>query len=571
MAVIKRLTVSKAFLFCFVICLVISYGFLYFFNSDFDSSFDPKNLLGGDGFYYYQYLRELHLGFLNYLEGNTIEGSIFTDNKYFIGVALLQLPFFIVADIIDFLLGNLGYATPLKMVFSFLGSVFYASLGLHFVSKFLATFTQNKWHIYLTQSFLFAATPLLYYTAFEPLMSHVYSFSLISIFIFQIHQFKISNANIRLIFAALILGFITLLRPINIIIVFAIPFILGSYDALIQFVKKLIAKPKQLALYAVIFNAVILIQLLFYKYHYGKWFYYSYQNEGFNFLNPNFIPFLFSIKKGLFIYTPILLIAFLGLSFSKKLGTYQKITGLGFFVFLFYLLSSWWCWHYSGSFGQRPMVDFLGVLALPLLIVVDGLKGKKQYFILTICTLFLLLELAQTYQYKKYIIPPQGLTWKRYKQVFLKFNSIYRWLDFETEKPIDEEEYNLVSNKEFLNQELIHFKDSYTPKFILNKQVLKEADIILVEGIFEGTFASTKSSVVFDLQKNGNNFWSSKRVLEDLYETHKPQNFSFQYQIPKYESTFKQLEIYFLNSNKKIDSLKIETCSVKVFSKKPKI
>jgi hypothetical protein len=86
-----------------------------------------------------------------------------------------------------------------------------------------------------------------------------------------------------------------------------------------------------------------------------------------------------------------------------------------------YLVSSWWCWWYGGSFSQRSMIDIYPLLALPLaafIFQISHFSVNKQKAIFTIITLFVLLNIFQTVQYKYNIIDFDGMTAKEYVQVF---------------------------------------------------------------------------------------------------------------------------------------------------------
>ena len=69
---------------------------------------------------------------------------------------------------------------------------------------------------------------------------------------------------------------------------------------------------------------IMAIQSVIYKLSTGYFWVYSYGEEGFNFGSPHFIDILFSYKKGLFLYTPIYLIALLGLYFMYKKNKFEN-------------------------------------------------------------------------------------------------------------------------------------------------------------------------------------------------------------------------------------------------------
>ena len=87
---------------------------------------------------------------------------------------------------------------------------------------------------------------------------------------------------------------------------------------------------------------VFLPQIIHWKYITGHWYFNNYKMaEGFNLLRPNLIPFFFSFKKGVFVYTPAVLV-FIGSLFLRKFrnsGTAWAI--IIFLVLNTYLISCW--------------------------------------------------------------------------------------------------------------------------------------------------------------------------------------------------------------------------------------
>jgi hypothetical protein len=57
---------------------------------------------------------------------------------------------------------------------------------------------------------------------------------------------------------------------------------------------------------------MVSLQSIIYYLQSGYFFVYSYGREGFNFLDSHMIDILYSYKKGLFVYTPVTLIAMYG-------------------------------------------------------------------------------------------------------------------------------------------------------------------------------------------------------------------------------------------------------------------
>jgi hypothetical protein len=154
------------------------------------------------------------------------------------------------------------------------------------------------------------------------------------------------------------------------------------------------------------------IQLMIYKLQTGQWLVYSYAEEGFNFTSPELYNFLFSYKKGLFVYTPasffIVLLVLLILVFSfakKKMITrdetrFQSLSFLGFFLLVVYVLSSWWMWFYGGSFGSRAMIEYYPFIFLAFAL---SLNEQSKWWLNLLFTALILgciqLNMVQSKQY----------------------------------------------------------------------------------------------------------------------------------------------------------------------------
>lgn len=198
------------------------------------------------------------------------------------------------------------------------------------------------------------------------------------------------------------MGLITLIRPTNILIL--IVFILYDVTSLVSLkekIKLLWFYKKQLFFIGLFAFVVWSPQFIYWKYISGNWVYYSFLKEQFYFDNPRIFYGLFSYRKGWLLYTPIMIFALLGIFFLFK---FQKKWALPILIFTplnIYVIYSWWCWWYGGSFGSRPMVDSYALMAIPLATFFSYFDKKTNYFRsvpLFIMFLTISLNLFQTQQ-----------------------------------------------------------------------------------------------------------------------------------------------------------------------------
>ena len=352
-----------------------------------------------------------------------IEGEVV--NKYYCGTAVLQAPFFLMAHGITLLTGGDmdGYSKWSPIMVS-VAALFYMLLGLLYLFKTLQLLEVPD----LTSAFILLttlfATHLFYYTIGEPSMSHVFSFGLINVFIYGVISTNKRFKSSWILLLGFILGLIFLVRPVNVLVVFGIPFLLGSKEQFIVLFQNL-WKTKKVTVWAMLIAlAVVCIQLLYYKWATGNFLIYSYGEEGFNFLEPAFVDILFSYKKGLFVYTPILLIALIGALFIQSRWT--KIAFLLFFLLLTYVFSSWWMWYYGGSFSSRVYVEFIPFFMIAFAM---GLKAMnsihlKRVFYLVGLILLVVCQI-QTYQYRYFIIHWADMNQQKYWDVFLRVDQLF--------------------------------------------------------------------------------------------------------------------------------------------------
>ena len=149
-------------------------------------------------------------------------------NKYFSGEAILLLPFFLTAIIFSWITGaDINGLSFWFQLFTGLGSLFYLFCGLYFLKKILAWFRFSENATSITLAAVIAGTNLLYYAMSQPAMSHTFSFFAINSFLWLSIRFSENPARPYGTLCGLMLGLVILLRPTNLILVFALPLFLN--------------------------------------------------------------------------------------------------------------------------------------------------------------------------------------------------------------------------------------------------------------------------------------------------------------------------------------------------------
>lgn len=323
--------------------------------------------------------------------------------KTSMGVAYCYLPSFIAGHITAKLThyeAN-GYSVPYRF-FLQAGGVFFMLLALWYLRGILLVWFSDRVTA-ITLILVTFATNLYFYSTLEAAYSHVYSFFLFILFIRETIRFYERPSVLNIVLLGFTAGLITLIRPSNIIVllIFLLWGISGP-EQLRQRVRLLLSRYRLVMVMALLFILPWIPQLLYWKEVTGHWLYYSYQDEGFFFGNPNFFRGLFGFRKGLFIYTPLALFMWGGIFMLKgKLASARPMLVL-FTLANSYIILSWWCWWYGGSFGQRPFIDSYGLYAIPLAAFIEAVLRMKIRWRMLFSSLFLgmlLLGVFQTAQY----------------------------------------------------------------------------------------------------------------------------------------------------------------------------
>lgn len=404
-----------------------------------------KNVIGSDGSGYYEYLPKTFIkkdypfalpGMVKKEEVKPEQLISITGgpvNKYFFGESLALLPFFLAADLLTQSFRpdmRDGYSSYYQISVS-IAALFYLFLGLWMIHRLLRRMNYAQEIINLILILLFLGTNLYYYALQEPSMSHVYSFALIATFIDQLHLQLQSSKPFRWLFLSFLLSFIVFIRPVNIVTALVLFPLAGSFNQSIKFIKDLFSKPAIWLTSLLIPFFFLGIQATFYYLQAGHWWVDSYGEEGFNFSKPEIANVLFSFRKGLFIYTPLLLLLIPGLYFYKKrFGLFSLFSWSLLLVISIYIISSWWYWAYGGSYGMRPVIDLYPILILPIAALAEWTYARYFNFRIfgVIVLLGVYLNLLQVWQYVLSILPYEGMNRARYAHIFLETKRHFRFI-----------------------------------------------------------------------------------------------------------------------------------------------
>ena len=342
--------------------------------------------------------------------------------KYSMGMAVLYSPFFFIAHAYSHLfnLDTLGYGMPYQLAL-LLSSIFYLFIGLLFLRKVLLMYF-SQMVTSITLIVMVIGTNLLQYTTYSAPMSHAYSFTLFSVFIYLTIVWH-KKPNFRnSIFVGLITGLIVLVRPSNIIItLFFILYKITSWDDIKNKVLFFFKEYKQLILIILFAIIVIMPQLLYWKSVAGSFFYYTYRDEGFFFNNPQIYSGLFSYRNGWLTYTPIMIFSLIGIVMMLKRNREFFVPILTFVIINTYLILSWWCWWYVG-FGNRAFIESYALLSMPFATFLSWVISKKilRIIIVPVIAFLVFLNSFMVWQYNNGMGHYDSMTKEAYWKYFLK-------------------------------------------------------------------------------------------------------------------------------------------------------
>ncbi len=356
----------------------------YIYRMVFHTTPIEKIIVGSDMEGYFQYLVHFFTRdwstfdkmrwTIGYGEGKAL--SVFT-----CGVAILWSPFFLMAHLISIFFGldTGGYAN-MYYGFMLVAGIVYTYIGLVFMYKILREFFDHKVSLITTALFFLATNVFFYSVLLGAGMAHVYSFSMIVIYIYFTHQFFKENTKKRLILLGVPFALAVLIRPTNIIS--GLYFFLYGVSSIDTFKERMVFWIKNYwAIVGLFIIGVIVFipQMAYWHFVTGKFLVYSYQEYGFpNWNSPKFGIVLFGKYNGWLTYTPIVVFGLVGLFILLWKKQMNSLAISLVLLIGIYVNASWWVPTFSAAVGQRAMIDFLPVLAVPLGFVINQINGMSR-------------------------------------------------------------------------------------------------------------------------------------------------------------------------------------------------
>lgn len=355
-------------------------------------------------------------------QADTVSGIIRT--KYPIGTALMQAPFFLVTHAWCQIAGKPvdGFSAPyIQSVM--LAGIFWGCMGLFWLWGFLKR-RSGEGVALLTVAFVWLGTGVLYYHSENSGMSHIYSFALFSLLLLHLDQVKELRLG-NMMLTGFLAGLIVLVRPTGVLGITGIVLLLAADEK--PWLPILKQRPQMLIPAILAGFLTLLPQLIYWKYARGSWVSYSYENESFsNWQNPEIVKFWFSPNNGLFPYGPVWVFMVGALLWGSFRRERMALVGLGLFLVMSYLFSSWHIWFFGCGFGSRNMVEYTAILVLPFSMFLRKFLVTGKKFPRLVLAFFLILSCALSLKlfnsYLKCFFGRTDWDWKEYAYLATRKN-----------------------------------------------------------------------------------------------------------------------------------------------------
>lgn len=310
--------------------------------------------------------------------------------QYTYVVALLELPFFCIAELIEGWGRTDGFTKTHADLLAVAG-IFYWSLGL-----LALAFALRRWRpigrIALLLVFLAGCfgTNLFYYAFRMPGYAHIHCFFLLSVSLWAMLTGMEGSRGKRVVFV-LAAALLMVARPLD---ACAIAVLWAWYWSRVR--ER--GRWRELIMLQLLAIAIVAFpQLLYWHDTHGTWLHYSYEQQGFtNWNDPEILNVLYSPANGLLPWSPMFLSLPFGLWAMWRAERTLAIAISVCFALVIYACASWWVWQFGCAFGQRSFAQY----AVFLIVVLWNAAGEARtapIWLKALCAVVLVLTCRTVY------------------------------------------------------------------------------------------------------------------------------------------------------------------------------
>lgn len=430
------LLLKNNFLFSLFVAIITYFSFTLCIEKKLFEYKSGYNFLRYDAIEYYQYLPAIIIygkpdfridlpknhEHKFWVKQHKVTGKIY--GRMSLGWAMVAAPGFVLGHVATKLTGEIPdgysfwylfftYSWILFLVFAACRKLFLLGMQFHF----------PRWLIFLgLLGFVFASN-LFCFISYDSFGVHAICFCLCAFFYYYLIQIIIhKNISLSNIFyASLSFVLLVITRPTNVVLIL-LPIL---YIAFSKEIRKVLIDYIKLNYFKILLVLLasllpLLLQMMYWKSISGKYLFFSYENESFFWNRPMIFHYLFSFRKGWFIYCPIMFFSILGLFFFKEKKKLFLFTGI-VLLLIIYIHSCWWCWWFGGCFGARSMIDLYPIVFLPFLAFSHYVFRQKiwiRFAYMLLLVFFMRLGFIQNKQYINGVLHWDSMSWKAYQRLF---------------------------------------------------------------------------------------------------------------------------------------------------------
>jgi len=407
----------------------------------------------GDGVGYYAYIRALlvehDLDFRNdWLAANRsfIMGRVqqngeiaptqytptgHLENHFAVGPSILWAPFLIPVHLVVTVLQHYGFSLRADgfsrpyIVTMALATALYGFLGLWFSFRLACRYTEQRWALLATLGFWFASS-LPVYMYFNPSWSHAQSVFIVALFLWYWDRTRQNRTLRQWGILGLISGLMLDVYYVNIALLL-VPLLesLSRYWRAWRAPTHHWQNTRRLFSANVLYCAATLMAfsptLITRQIIYGHPLQFGYGRvSAWHLSSPNWGSVLFSSDHGLLVWTPIVVLAILGLVLFLKRGgntaRYLLAACLGYY----YLMAIDPCWDGISSFGNRKFISLTPVFVLGLAVAFSefarwmNANGRALVIASSVAALLVAWNLAFIFQWGTHLVPSRGpISWRQ--------------------------------------------------------------------------------------------------------------------------------------------------------------
>lgn len=366
--------------------------------------------------------------FTDFIRNDTLTRKYY--NKYYVGSAICLVPFYWTAQVHSKIekVPNDGYSWSF-LLWTNIGVIFFTILGGLGLFRLAMSYKIKPWVAYFGIACVFFGTNLCYYTTVEIPFSHGFGFAVNTWILVMVRKWAETNQRKHFYLFSALIGLAIVIRPTNAIIVFVIPFMFRSTSLFFDRLKELVLERKLQLLIGILLGFIFIAFQVWNVWRFsGQLLFNSYSTETFeNWNKPEVWNVLFSWKKGLFVYTPVLI-----LLFPAMVVCYRKERRLLWgiiiaFSLVTYSTAAWWTWTFGGGLGARNYIDFMALFILPVMILVQSVHWILKVAICGFAVFASWIYLVYDYQMRNAILHFDKMTYTSFREVFLQTGMRFKW------------------------------------------------------------------------------------------------------------------------------------------------